>query len=320
MVGRKFDSYETVLGSLTNEMLGGTLRPSIPANINVTSFRNRKSDCLSTRLEMPINFENPPINEVIVATYFDPPLDELRSEHIGLFWQEIRDQFPVVQQQLPTGNAQVTLVSGPNLEGGEIFPLPRYWFVAEDEVTLLQVQKDAFMLNWRSRDKEYPGFAAGIKPAFDRYFGVYSDFIKAEISSLEPSIGSCELTYVNTIQQSEYWSGLQETKRVIPSFSVLDPRLPGADQNGFHCNYVYSVTEDIRLQIGLRNGFLTQQPEVPVLIFEIKTTGRPDPASKSRADAWFERAHKIITDCFLGLTNDEIQTGFWQRTETRHAF
>lgn len=30
---------------------------------------------------MNMRFENPPINELIVAAYFDPPLLKLRNEH-----------------------------------------------------------------------------------------------------------------------------------------------------------------------------------------------------------------------------------------------
>ena len=48
-----------------------------------------------------ITFENPPVNEVVISTYFNPPLSDFRNEHIGLFWERIRGEFPIVRQQLP---------------------------------------------------------------------------------------------------------------------------------------------------------------------------------------------------------------------------
>ena len=43
---------------------------------------------------MTIKFENPPINELVIGTYFNPPLANLRNEHIGLLWSKFRDEFP----------------------------------------------------------------------------------------------------------------------------------------------------------------------------------------------------------------------------------
>ena len=267
---------------------------------------------------MSLHLESPPINEVVVATYFNPPLSGLRSEHIGLFWNVIREQFPTVQQQLPSGvqPGQALVGSGP--EGGELFPLPRYWFIAADDIMLLQIQKNAFMLNWRSRDKEYPGFASNIKPAFDKYYAVYSDFVRAEIDPFELTISSCELTYINAVNQSELWSGVRETGRVIPSFSFPDLMSGRPDLAAFNCTYVYSSAPDLQLQVGIRNGHLTDQPDVPVLVFELKAIGRPEPANKSTANAWFERAHRTIAECFLELTDQDVQTKFWKRTEMQY--
>lgn len=118
---------------------------------------------------MPVHFDNPPINEVVIATYFAPPLAALRSEHIGLLWQEIRDDFPSVRQRLPTAPL-VPLPIAP--EDAEVFPMPRYWFIAGDSINLIQVQKDALMLNWRRQDMDYPGYTR-VKPAFDKYYTVF---------------------------------------------------------------------------------------------------------------------------------------------------
>ncbi len=48
-------------------------------------------------------FEKPPINELVIATFF-PPVPELRAEHVGLFWHTIRAEFPSSQQAPPLGD------------------------------------------------------------------------------------------------------------------------------------------------------------------------------------------------------------------------
>jgi len=50
----------------------------------------------------------------------------------------------------------------------------------------------------------------------------------------------------------------------------------------------------------------------PVLIFEFRALGLLGAADKSEADAWFERAHEAIGDCFTVITNPDIQQRYWQ--------
>ena len=155
---------------------------------------------------MSVYFKSPPINEVVIATYFKPAV-ELRSEHIGLFWAQIKSEFPLVRQQPPVGT-EIPM-------GGDVFPMPRYWFTADDGISLIQIQKNAFMFNWRRREDEYPRYHK-IKPCFDKYYSLFSEFISAEVPSSEQAIDMCELTYVNAIPKCDFWSGPQDTSKVFP--------------------------------------------------------------------------------------------------------
>ena len=145
-------------------------------------------------------FDSPPINEVVMATYFNPPLVDLRSQHIGLFWEEIRKEFPVVRQQVPVG-------VGPDIGPDEPFPMPRYWFIASDDINLVQIQKNAFMFNWRRRGQnQYPGFQ-DIKLNFDRLYSDFENFLRHRIGISEVPVGLCELTYIDAIEECDYWHG-----------------------------------------------------------------------------------------------------------------
>jgi uncharacterized protein (TIGR04255 family) len=255
-----------------------------------------------------IAFENPPVDEVVVSTYFNPPLSDFRSEHVGLFWEEIMNEFPVVRQQLPVG-------TGPGAIADELFPMPRYWFIAGNEINLIQIQKNAFMFNWRRRDEEYPRFHDNIKPAFDKYYGLFNEFIRKTIEIAELSVDLCELTYVNALEPCEFWAGPQDTARVIPSFSILAPGIDFSGSPEFNCSYAYKIETDMELNISIRVGPKLEQPEVRLLIFEIKASGRVGKVAKSGTDEWFERAHDAIIKCFLDMTSRNIQNRFWKRVE-----
>ena len=256
-----------------------------------------------------IVFENPPINEVVISTYFNPLLSDLRSEHIGLFWEKIRNEFPVVRQQLPVG------IIRPEVSANEPFQMPRYWFIADDEITLIQIQKNAFIFNWRRIDDEYPRFYRNIKPTFDKYYGLFSEFVRTELNTAEPTIGLCELNYVNALERCEFWSGPQETATIIPSFSILEPGINFSDSPDFNCNYAYRITTDLQLNINIRNVVKDQQQNELVLIFEIKASGRVGQIAKSGTDEWFERAHNAIIECFVGMTSPDIQKRYWKPME-----
>ena len=125
---------------------------------------------------MKIDFEKPPINEVSIGMQF-APLPNLRSEHVGLFWNRLRGAFPNSQQIAPLGG----LTHMPP----EVFPMPRFWFIAKDDATLIQIQKSAFLFNWRLRAEEYP--------RFERVFEAYRKHRSAFIQFLKPIFDSLKI-------------------------------------------------------------------------------------------------------------------------------
>ena len=252
-----------------------------------------------------IAFENPPVNEVVVSTYFNPPLSDFRNEHIGLFWGRIKDEFLEVSQQIPVG-------IGAEIFADELSSMPRYWFITQNGINLIQIQQNAFMFNWRRRDEEYPRFHRNIKPTFDKYYGIFNEFVRTQINDTDLTIDRCELVYINTLEAFEFWTGPQDTTNVIPSFSILDLGIGDAEAQGFYCNYIYTVQTDLQINIGIRAVTNAQQPGSPVLLFEIRAIGQFEQVAKPATDDWFVRAHGAIKSCFLGMTSSEIQNRYWK--------
>lgn len=257
-------------------------------------------------------YKNPPINELIIGVYFDQPLMRLRSEHIGLFWAEIRKDFPVVQQQPELSQPLVAQRLGLQLSiGGEPYPMPRFWLISEDETTLMQIQKNAFILNWRKQNSIYPHYES-IKMLFDKYFQMFSLFVQKEIGCDAPKIQVAELTYSNLIQDSEYWSDASDTSALIPSLCIPDPGMPVEGSPDFNYLTSYKLDHDISLNVAVRTARKATDAQVRVLVIEFRALGALGDTTKPEADTWFNRAHDAIGRCFTSMTNPEIQRAYWQ--------
>ncbi len=263
---------------------------------------------ISAMSAQSIKFTNPPVNEVIASVYFDPPLTELRSEHIGLFWATIRDDFTQVRQQPP-------LPGIPSIVANETFPMPRYWFIAKNEINLIQIQRNAFIFNWRKRNEGYPGYHENIKVNFDKYFGLFTNFLGEKGIDSAPTVGMCELSYINSIEPCDYWSSSGDTPNVIPSFSNLNLGLNTEVSEGFNCNYLFDLEANIKLTIGVSTQVNTDQLPNNRLMFEIRAKGSFQRVAKSATEDWFERAHGTIEQCFLRMTDPEIQLEYWKPSE-----
>jgi uncharacterized protein (TIGR04255 family) len=254
-----------------------------------------------------IKFKNPPINELIIGAYFNPPLIELRAEHIGLFWDKIRDQFPKISQQSPIvgqGEATDELLSAGS---DEIYPLPRFWFVQDDESMLLQLQRNAFLLNWRKREKVYPHFES-IKQDFDRLYGLFSDFVDQQLK-ISLIVEMRELTYTNLVKAGPHWSGPDDIPSIIPSF-----RAPGVGNKSPLAAVLQTTTweiaKDMRLAVKIQSG-TEIKTQLSVLLFELSAKGSPAAETKTEIDRWYDRAHECTGKAFISMTSDKIRNNVW---------
>ncbi len=252
-----------------------------------------------------ITFDNPPVSEVVIATYFAPPLDGFQSQHIGRLWERIKDRFPVVRQQFPMGFDH-------DVNPDEPFPMPLYMFVAHDDTTAARIEKNALLLNWRRRTNgAFPRFTSDIKPAFDRFYSEFETFLRTVVEIPELSIGLCELSYLNVVEQSDYWNNSGDTEKVFPTLSI-PPLIEGTSITpNFSCHFTHNI-EDIQLGVLIRNTVSQQNAEQQRLILEIKASGVFDGVPKSGVDEWFNKAHDMIVRCFLNITDRRVQEDHWR--------
>jgi uncharacterized protein (TIGR04255 family) len=246
-------------------------------------------------------YRNPPINEVVIGVYFADPILAMRAEHIGLFWSGIKEDFPEVKQNVPIGNIDIPAPE-------EIFPLPRFWFTSRDGAYLIQVQRNAFLLNWRKKDSAYPHYEE-VKTKFDEFFELFRSFCERQFGIARLGIARCELNYVNLIGPPPLRT-FADTERVIPSFQPLSIG-SGRTVRGFSLTYEYPIASDLALTLIFQTR-KNQQSGEDVLYLELRTGGALQAQSEDSRTVWFERAHDAIGDAFNTLTSDQVQKEHWQ--------
>jgi hypothetical protein len=188
---------------------------------------------------------------LVIGLYFDRHLLPFRSEHVGLFWSSLRKDFPVIRQQpivsppvWGSGSVTIELVGT-----DEVYPMPRFWLEAPDGSTVMQLQKNAFLFNWRKKDAAYPHYET-VKAAFDRNFARFTRFLDKELQ-VRPTLQIAELTYINVIESCEYWSAPGDTADVFPDFQVVSA---GAPQPDFNQVASQQLAPDLSLTTSIRNG------------------------------------------------------------------
>lgn len=187
--------------------------------------------------KMTVQFEHSPISAVRIGLNFNPPLLELRNEHVGMFWNRIRDQFPVARQKAPLGDSE-----GVDRLEGELFPTARYWFVAEnEEIDHIELQRDKFALSWKRKDANNPkdpSFSDLLMPVFRKNHGIFEDFARNDVGIQDLSIGWCELNYKCVIKPCDYWRGTRDMEKVLPTKRMPETGRQGDAVEFSSCRYI----------------------------------------------------------------------------------
>lgn len=156
--------------------------------------------------------ESPPIKEVICGFLFDPVA--LDPVVIGEYARERRDQFPKHQLQ-PAIEAATE--PGFVIQFAPIPPL-RVWLLSADESLLLQVQRDRFYVNWRSRGGDYPRFTGGLRERTIAELEKFADFAERAIGS-DLRLRQLEFGKVDHMLEGETWNGTGDLATMLPALA-----------------------------------------------------------------------------------------------------
>jgi uncharacterized protein (TIGR04255 family) len=185
---------------------------------------SRSSPVAATSDGALLNFANPPVDETALSFQF-APIPGFTIPHYGLFWAEVRKDFPKFEIQQPITN--VTEQFGPPTRvsrklGIEWLDVPdiRCWFIDQSGDRLIQVQKDRFVHNWRKQSgtETYPRYQT-LRGYLNREWHRFCQFLSEE--NLErPRVHQVDVTYVNHIEYGKGWDGFGQLHRVIEAMAA----------------------------------------------------------------------------------------------------
>nr|WP_161501601.1 TIGR04255 family protein [Rhodopirellula sp. SM50] len=260
------------------------------------------------------SFESPPLVEVVLGTQF-APLESLRTPHYGDFWQAIREDYPALEDHppLPPNIERFGTSSAPTIEFTNIPPIRRSWFVSADRTSIIQLQRDRFLHNWRRvQDSDtYPRYDQVLE-SFLAKMELFTKFV-AENDLGELNHNQFELTYVNRIPQGDAWGSNSEIGRIFPDFGWRSPNnrfLPEPETVNWNTKFLLPENTG-RLHISLRTVTLPNGGSS--LFLEMNARGFPPKTNKSEMRLWFDQAHRWIVLAFTDLTDNEVRKHVWRQ-------
>ncbi len=259
------------------------------------------------------DFEQPPVVEVLFGVQF-ASLQDLITPHVGAFWERIREDYPTCQDLPPLSPAIERYGQNivQNIQFTNIPPLPRTWFVHRKETSIVQVQRDRFLHNWRKvkETDDYPRYDQVIEP-FLSSLDSFSTFI-SENKLGELKHHQYEITYVNRIPHDHGWESTGKIGQVFPDFvwrSKKNRFLPSPE--GVNWKSVFRLPEETgRLHVSVRTA--DTQPGETSLYLELTARGFPAGGEEDMR-SWFDEAHRWVVLGFEDLTDESIRKSVWRQ-------
>ena len=261
------------------------------------------------------DFKTPPAIETLLGFYY-APLKGWRTPNFGLFWQDIRREYPKVevnpsvaeqglQLELKTEKARLQIT-------GEV-PV-RWRYFHRSGKTLLQIQSDTFIQNWRKENERDPYLHYGrLRPSFERMWERYHKFLlRNNVQS--PEVRECEVSYVNHIDRGSSWQTLRDLQDVIAGWSGLTSGnfLPSPEVVSM--NVIYPIKEKsgqlrVMLEPGIREGQQTLQ-------LTLMARCRPNSSKTSDLLDALDLAREWVVRGFTDFTTPKMHE-MWGKTDRR---
>jgi len=244
------------------------------------------------------DYNEPPIDEVVIAVQF-PPIADLTESHVRDFWKSIRDEYPISEHQPriegaieSSGPAKPFVLEIPT--AGVVPPPTRTWMISDSDDFLLQVQNTRLIQNkfWASFNK----------------FRTF--LISLEIPT--PQVQQVEVTYFNWIPQLAMADYLLPAANTVINVAGT-PQAP--EEQSWSSKYLLQDEQGLiqRLYLQAVPAVRPASPGVRgsqlALIFR---AAREDGLTDDEMASLIDSGHIVIVDTFTQITAPNAQQ-IWGR-------
>jgi uncharacterized protein (TIGR04255 family) len=261
-------------------------------------------------------FRKPPVSEVAVGVQFPGALNPV---HLGLYYQRVKGDFPKVQVQPPIPPMFETFGTAPVVAFGipTISLQPRMWFISADDDSLIQLQSDRLIFNWRGslRGSEYPHFEK-IYAGFARALDELETLAEVEGIAAGVSVNQCEVSYVNPLPTAKTGVSLSEPEKLFRGWSGglgVEWKEP---QEDLSFTVRYRLNDREGKQFGRLSAAVMSSSAAPNIApgFQLEMTARGVPMGTGREGiaSFHDQAHGAIVRTFAAITTPEMHK-LWER-------
>jgi len=253
------------------------------------------------------SYKKPPVVEVVSGMRFNTP-EAFTIPYIGLLWNKFKSEYPITQHAPPIGLSPDQIP----LDQTTGFPLPRVWFINEQDNQLIQFQPDRFYFNWRCRNDLYPRYSHVIINFEHVRNTLESFFHEFKLGELVPI--ECELTYINHIPKGQGWETINDLSGIFKDFTWTkseDRFLPNPAGVAWRANF--QLPEKKGQLIASLKRATRKEDNMQIIIFELIARGIDEQKDSDAVRRWFDLAHEWIVRGFADFTTPEIQNQIWER-------
>lgn len=269
------------------------------------------------------DFDKPPVVEVALAVHF-AQLPGLNAARVGAYWWTgLRDEYTVTGQR-PRMTPTVEMADGSVLTqmlqlplGGPPQTMPCSTFLKPDGTRLIQVQDDMFVHNWRKGSEPYPRYE-DVREEFGRQLEAFVSFLRDEaVGDLVPA--SCEVTYINHIEQEGVWERPGQLARVLNPWSGRhgDDFLPEPESIRAHVTYVVERPDSHAFwgRLHAEVAPATRQPgKAPLIALALTARGAPFDTSLNGILRSLDFGRDQVVFGFRSITTGEMHKAWGERT------
>ena len=264
-----------------------------------------------------VEYKNPPLIETVFSVQFEPLSGS--SSLLGQFYQEVKSEFPSLQDLPPLMNVIEPEFLTPQFQSLTIQfeQNSRLFMTSEDSSLVLQVQRDRFVLNWRKVENSppYPRFS-NLYPKFEELFDRFAKFVDLQKLGLVRQ-NQFELTYVNIIDKTNGLATAGVEALFVDHVRDSDLKnrfLPPAEVLNWQSSFAMENKLG-RLHVGASSAFLNQDiSRGQVMRVDLTARGIGDDFSVEGRQAWFKTAHKWVVSGFSDIISTDVQNECWGRS------
>lgn len=259
------------------------------------------------------NFERPPLVEQAIVAVFEP-IEQFSITDYGLFWSDLRNDFPEVTSTDPLNEQVETFdqlkVPDRSFQFIQTLPLPRAMFRSNDGGELIQLQPNLFGFNWSRIDGGHYPRSEKVMARFEELFTHFCEYVeKMGIGAIK--LKQCELTNLNIIPVEDFGSGYED---MIHAFRVdpLDFGLPFLKAETYTRTRQHQILDDSGNPVGRLHTAIT-----PVIskqnggkAFRLELTARSGPniSSWDEMRSFFAIGRSAINGVFCATVTEKMRT------------